>query len=376
MICIVWDGFPQYGARCVRALVASLGAERVVVVGRRPVVPDKGMESICGCPVIWIDNDEHRQVSDICGEMPGFISIAGWKVPVYDQWRDEVRASGGIAVCGSDNNYPLDGGVLGIRGMVALFKLLVGAMRFRILRKGRYDGFLVPGKSGRRLFRFYGVDNERIAEGSYSADATLYFNGRPLRERERRIIYVGQFVCRKNVVRMVRAFESAAKKAGGGWTLELYGSGGLRSRLDALSVGVNASLSSCSSRVEINDYVRSELLAPLYRRARIFCLPSLEEHWGLVVHEAALSGCVLLLSRTVRAAADLLGGKTGKDQYVNGFSFDPYSTKGLETAMLSAMTMDDASLDLAQSESLRKAKTVSIDGYVNGIRKLMSLERR
>ena len=376
MICIVWDGFPQYGARCVRALVEGVCDGKVVVVGRRPAVPDKGMESICGCPVIWIDNNEHRRIADICGEMPRFISIAGWKVPVYDQWRDEVRASGGIAICGSDNNYPLDGGVLGIRGLVALFKLLVGAMRFRISREGRYDGFFVPGKSGRRLFRFYGVENERIAEGSYSADATLYFNGQPLRERERRIIYVGQFVCRKNVVRMVRAFESAARKVGGGWTLELYGSGELRSRLEALSIGVNASLAGCRSCVKINDFVRTEQLAPLYRRARIFCLPSLEEHWGLVVHEAALSGCVLLLGRTIGAAADLLGGKTGKDQYANGFSFDPYSTKGLEMAMMSAMTMDDASLDLAQSESLRKAKSVSIDGYVSGIRKLMSLERR
>ena len=67
--------------------------------------------------------------------------------------------------------------------------------------------------------------------------------------------------------------------------------------------------------VEVHDFVQPEELSQIYRRARGFVLASKEEHWGLVVHEAALSGCVLLLSNRVGAKLDLLAG--------NGFDFNP-----------------------------------------------------
>lgn len=375
MISIVWDGFPQYGARCVKALVEKMKDETVVVIGRRPAVPDKGMEALCGCRVVWIEDSESRGIDEICGEMPRFISISGWKMPIYDRWRDEVRDAGGIAVCGSDNNCLLDGSTFGFHGLVALIKTIIGVVRFRMMRKNKYDGAFVPGKSGRRLFRLYGVGNERVAEGLYSADATLYSDGLPLQEREKRIIYVGQFIHRKNVVRMVNAFEAAVRKSGCGWALELYGCGALRSRLDSLAMEVNNRLAKYNARVEINDFVQAEQLASLYKRSRVFCLPSLEEHWGLVVHEAALSGCILLLSRTIGAGSDLLGEKVGDDRYSNGFTFDPYSAASISDVMRLAMIMDNASLEVAHAESLRCANAVSIDGYVTGISKLMKLKR-
>lgn len=376
MVCIVWDGFPQYGARCVKALVESLKGEKVIVVGRRPSVPDKGMEVLCGCKVVWIEGDEARCISEVCGEMPRFIFISGWKLPIYDRWRDEVRGAGGLAVCGSDNNCLLDGCLFGYQWLLGLIKTLLGAVRFRLMRKNKYDGVFVPGKSGRRLFCVYGVEAERIAEGLYSADASLYSDGVPLERRGKRIIYVGQFIDRKNVIRMVKAFATAAEKAGGGWTLELYGCGVLRARLDTLAIKVNSRLAKCNSRIEINDFVQAEQLASLYKRARIFCLPSLEEHWGLVVHEAALCGCILLLSRTIGAASDLLGTRLGNDRYSNGFTFNPYSVTSIEKAMELAMVMDNESLQTAHAESLRCAKAVSIDGFVKGISKLMELKRR
>ena len=91
MICINWTGFPPYGARCVRALVNAMPEERCMVVGYRPVVPVEGMEKICGCPVVWVEEHDKRSIKEICGEIPRFMTISGWFSPLYNRWRDEVR---------------------------------------------------------------------------------------------------------------------------------------------------------------------------------------------------------------------------------------------------------------------------------------------
>ena len=41
------------------------------------------------------------------------------------------------------------------------------------------------------------------------------------------------------------------------------------------------------------------------RASRCLVLPSFREHWGLVVHEAALAGCALILSDQIGSARDL-----------------------------------------------------------------------
>lgn len=367
MICVVWDGFPQYAARCVRALVNSLHGEQIVVVGRRPAVPDKGMEAICGCPVTWIEENESRGIAEICGEMPRFILISGWKLPIYDAWRDEVRNAGGKAACSGDNNFAIDG-LSGFRWLLALFKMILGATRFQVLRRGKFDGIFVPGESGRRLFRFYGVEDSRIVAGLYSSDSSLFCDGAPLPKRKKDIVFVGQLCARKNVLKMIRSFAKANVK--GDWNLKLYGCGPQEHEARALAERFGC------GHIAVHPFLPPESLAQKYREARLLCLPSVEEHWGLVVHEAALSGCALLLSRTVGAAADLLGKRLGKDSFTNGFTFSPFSHWAIEKAMLSAMAMDDSALAAAQAESLRLAKLVSTDLFVKGFHSLMALEKR
>ena len=185
MICINWDGFPQYAARCVRALVQALGDEKLVVLARRPTVPIQGMEDLCGCPVVWIERNESRGVADLCGEMPRYMCVSGWFDPLYNRWRDEVRASGGHVSCACDNNYVLDALGVNARGCAMLSKELLRMLRFKWRVRGKYDSFFVPGKSGRKLLRFYGVPDKLIFEGMYAADSSLFQRGPSLGRRKK-----------------------------------------------------------------------------------------------------------------------------------------------------------------------------------------------
>lgn len=361
MILFAWDGFPQYAARCVRAFVRSTN-EKVVVVATRPDVPVEGMERVCNCPVRWINGDglfDLRLLDCLVGQEERItLVVSGWCVPAFNRLAADVRAKGGRVICMVDN-YMMGGGFFGLGLFDCLIELL-RAVRFRLTLRKRFDGFLVPGKAGHRLLRFYGIPDEKIAEGMYAADETLFKSGPSLSERPKKVIYVGQFIERKNVKRLVEAFQKAKAKDEGEqrWELHLYGSGPLKDELNQTIRQSN------NQTIHIHDFVQPEQLADLYRSARFFCLPSLEEHWGLVVHEAALSGCGLLLSNRIGAAEDLLA--EGK----NGLTFDPLSVDDMARVMDMAMETDDVMLTTMQQESLRLAMNASLEKFVEGVKRL------
>lgn len=338
MICFSWLGFPQYGARCVRAFVRST-KEKVVVLSSRPDVPIRGMEEIAECEIHWIPMDEKRSLVEILGDMPRVITIPGWKFGTFNRFRDEARAAGAKVICVSDNNF--------VFSLKECIKALL--VRFRYSRM--YDGFWVPSHSGAKQMRFYGVPEDKIITGLYSIDGSLFTGGEPLSKREKRILYVGRFNGRKNVLRMCEAFLSVDKEIRSGWKLEMCGCGELKEKLPK------------DRSILIHDFVQPEKLAGIYRNARAFMIASLEDHWPLVVHEASLSGCTLLLSERVGDKIDFL------DEGVNGFSFNPTSIKEMRFAIENLMRMDDAQLDRAHRRSLELAGKITLNTFVDSVRK-------
>lgn len=334
MICFAWSGFPQYAARCVGAFVRTT-KERVNVVATRPRVPVEGMEKLAGCEVKWLDGGESG-LADICGEMPRVLFVSGWGFPVFNRFRDEVRRGGGKIVAMVDNNF------------VFSFREIIKAFRFRLLLRRKFDGYLVPGASGRRLLCSYGVGGKKISSGMYSADEELFSNGAELPRRQKKILFVGQLNGRKNIVPFAQAFLKANEKRE--WQLEICGCGPLKGEIPV------------DETIAVHDFVQPEQLAGIYRSARVFALPSQEEHWGLVVHEAALSGCILLLSNQVGAAADLLGKK-------NGRMFNPHSIVAMEESLRCVMSLTVDELKEAQGESLQLARRISKQLFVDGVRR-------
>ena len=351
MICFAWGGFPQYAARLVGAF-AGTSSERVVVAGKKPAVPVEGMEKYTKCELKWVSPYEKVSLYDLFGEWPRVLFTTGWCWPAFNHFRDQVRAHGGKVVAMVDNNYD-------IHGLKDWIREILKAIRFRLFLRSKYDAFFVVGKSGRKLLRFWGAKDEQIFEGLYAADETLFTPGPPIAERPKKIIYVGQLCERKNVKRLVTAFESLKVRKFEGlkvddWVLEMYGCGPLKDDLLKLSN---------SQTFKLSNFMQPEELAAKYREARIFILPSLEEHWGLVVHEAALSGCVLLLSNRVGAADDLL------TDGVNGYSFDPFDVDDMADKMARAMaeaeTLDVAAAQKTAAENATQRFAAVVRGIVH-----------
>ena len=342
MIVFAWEQFPQYAARAIGAFVRST-AESVIVVATRPNAPVTGMERIVGCPVVWIKgHDDMRGIEEVVGEVPRAIFTTGWSVRPFNLYRDQVRANGGRAYAMVDNNFQLG------------WKDWLKNIRFQILYRCKYDGYLVPGVSGEKLMRFYGVPSSKVRKGFYSADETLFTDGKPLQDRRNRIVFVGQFIKRKNVIRLCKAFMNIEDGQRAGWVLELYGYGVLKDKLPK------------DDGIKVNGFLQPEQIASIYKDSKIFILPSLEEHWGLVVHEAALSGCVMLVSKTVGAAEDFVSEK-------NGLTFNPKSVDEIKSVMECAMSMTEKQLSLAEKVSVELGGKINLSCFVEGVQSLLEL---
>lgn len=319
-----WNGLPQYAARLIAAAIRGLG-QPCPVVGSRPAVPVRGVEEALGQPVHWVDADRPVSWAELGLAVPRVYFQSGWAYPAFNALGDEVRVAGGKVCLLMDNNWRGD------------FRQLLGAPWYRLCQRRKFSAILVPGKSGRRLARWYGIPDDRIWEGMYGADPALFFNGPPLAERPKRIVFVGQYIDRKQCLPLARAFAAVADRLPD-WELEMYGSGPQQGLIPA------------HPRVRVHGFVQPEQLGALYRSARIFALPSLTEAWGLVVHEAALSGCQLLLSDAIGARDDFAGSD-------NAALFRAGDVASLQSALLRLAAQDGLALIRAQSASVQLAQS-------------------
>ncbi len=136
-------------------------------------------------------------------------------------------------------------------------------------------------------------------------------------EREKSLLFVGALQVRKNIIRLVEAFEQLP----GEWTLTLAGAAtgfGIREILNRIHT------SRASKRIRLTGYVTSEELDALYARASIFAFPSLDEGFGIPVLEAMARGIPVVTSN--RSALPEVTGDAA-------LLVDPYDTEEIAAAL-------------------------------------------
>jgi glycosyltransferase involved in cell wall biosynthesis len=141
--------------------------------------------------------------------------------------------------------------------------------------------------------------------------------------REKVILNVGAIQKRKNIARLVEAFEAVDPS----WRLVLIGSDGY----GAAEIHARIAASRAAQRISVLGYVTAEELAGWYARATILAFPSLDEGFGMPVLEAMAAGTPVITSS--RSALPEVAGEAA-------LLTDPEDTGALADA-LRLMTADE-----------------------------------
>lgn len=107
--------------------------------------------------------------------------------------------------------------------------------------------------------------------------------------REPWVLHVGAVQTRKNLVRLIEAFEMAAPAP---WRLVLAGGEGF----GAGEVRARAANSPAQDRIEFTGWVDDRRLADLYARSSMLAFPSLDEGFGIPILEAMAWGLPVVAS--------------------------------------------------------------------------------
>ncbi len=143
----------------------------------------------------------------------------------------------------------------------------------------------------------------------------------PAEQRARFILCVGALQVRKNVVRLVEAFERIPAAVCDGWRLVLAGS---TAGFGAAEIVARIDKSRRQHQIQLRGYVADSELKELYQSAAIFAFPSLDEGFGIPVLEAMAHGTAVMTSN--RSALPEVAGDAA-------VLADPYDSDAMANAL-------------------------------------------
>lgn len=246
--------------------------------------------------------------------------VQGWNVRACWEavW---VARSAGVAIWmrGDSNDLKVD------RGLKRVGKrLLLGSLL------GQVDRFLCVGEANRRLYRGYGIPEQRLVWGPHGVDNQRFAAQArellPQRQGLRRswgipddafcILYAGKFISEKRPLDLVKAVQRlSAGDASRAYHLLFVGTGELGTELrrccrvvfDAEGPAVTAGREPAEAPgASFTGFLNQSEIARAYVAADALVLASDKETWGLVVNEAMASGLPCVVSAACGCAEDLV----------------------------------------------------------------------
>ncbi|MGA3041128.1 MAG: glycosyltransferase family 1 protein [Bryobacteraceae bacterium] len=189
--------------------------------------------------------------------------------------------------------------------------------------------------TARQVIDILGVEEARVRVVHHGARAA---GGTPV-AREKIVLHVGAIQHRKNIARLVDAFD----RVDDDWQLVLAGSAGFGAAEIAAKIGAARS----RDRIRMPGYVPPAELAHWYARAMIFAFPSLDEGFGMPVLDAMASGVPVIAGN--RSALPEVAGDAA-------WLVDPEDTEELAAALVGLTCDPERRADLSRRGLERAAK--------------------
>lgn len=270
--------------------------------------------------------------------LPDAAYIAGWTEPLERAAGRLLRRHGRPVVCGIDN--PWTGSWRQQLGR------LVAPVRLWPMARAAWVAGAPQAEFARRLgYRW-------VETGLYCADVEAYRCELPLCQRPRALLFTGRLIADKGVDLLVEAYRAYRLQVERPMELLVAGTGPLAGLIE----GVEG--------LRPLGFVQPEALPAWMARCQALVLPSRDEHWGVVIHEAAAAGLPVLASEACMAATAFV--RDGDSGYLY-----PPSVPALTDSLLRFHRLDDSARENMSRQSKDLALTWSPRQQAEAFEKLL-----
>jgi glycosyltransferase involved in cell wall biosynthesis len=332
-ILFFWEGFPS--CALLMLPVKKYFGDNFNIIATKPKVNFPNFENdYPELNITWIDYPS--QIWDLRNNYHDYNIIihTGWSHKGWMKYAKLMRNNGAKIYMTVDNIY--NGNL----------KQFIGAIYFRLFLKNKYNSIFVPGNASKHYLKFLGMPNNRIFHGYYGAFESIYNSKNVISNRHNEFLFVGQLITRKGLIYLLDSFK-LYRASGGNWNLRIIGSGYLEDLC-------------CGDGIFFEKFLSPIDCANRMNNSKCLILPSLDEHWGTVVCEAAASGMLLLLSDNVGSSDDIL--RNG----INGYTFKTSSANDLYKKLLQITNWDDQRISNGSEISKSIANAYNSKSFFNG----------
>lgn len=300
-VLIIWDSLSGYFLDSL----LEVSQRHSIFVLHKPFGKDTGFEVPENLPrdlhLTEVEKWSRVEVIQRWSEIsPDLVLISGWRNWKVHLVRKEPKE---IRILCFDNKFEFK------------LKQLINIAIFRIFGKMKYDGCFVPGDPQYDYAKLLGFADSEIEKGLYSVDTSKFANKRS--EKGSEFIFVGRLSVEKGIQNLIDAYRIYSAQVTDPYALRICGIGALRH----LAIDVPG--------VILSGFVPPTDLPETFANSSCLILPSLNENWGVVIHEALASSLPIIYSNKIGSARNFL-----HDGW-NGFKFSHNSVDSLVVAMIS-----------------------------------------
>lgn len=334
----------SYFGPCIRAAIRSSGFQFRGVYWNNPAKRMIDLSVLEGLGE-WTDRACLNE-SDIKGIVrsykPQVILVSGWMDKGYLSVCQWARQQGIFVVGLSDTPLRID------------YRQVVAVLLSRFFHKRWFDAMWVAGTRQANFARLLGFARPYLYEGVYCGDYERFEGASiPFNQRRREFVYVGRLEPAKAVDVLVEAYRAYRSQVSDPWNLTCIGDGSQR----AIVEGIDG--------VHVTGYIQPSDLPAEMGSGSVFILPSREENWGVVIHEAASLGLPIICTECCGAADHLV-----RDGF-NGYKVAVDNPEHLARAMRSISSMESGSLQVMGSNSSNLAAQYTPDAWAGTLKQII-----
>ncbi len=283
-------------------------------------------------------NDIYKKIVKL---KPNLIFVSGWmdKGYLYAITKYKVKNKVKI-VSGIDDQW------------FGTIRQKIGQIISKIYFKRIFDYLWVTGSPQYHYARKMGFENDRIIYNLYSANTSL-FNKRF--SVNKRILFVGRYSNEKGIENLLDEYHQLPEKIKNEWNLHLIGAGPLKEVIQSKILNYK------TEYIKDLGFLAGQELVQEMSKGGVFCLPSFFEPWGVVIHEAAISGFPLIVSKYCGANSQFL------IHGFNGFEFNPNEPGAIKKNILKICELNDETLELYSQRSHILGSTINNQMVVSSL---------